>query len=137
MLGTRILFAMGRDRLFWSRTADVNAGGTPGVATLVTTAVAIALIATGTFPRLVAMASFFLAINYAICCLALVVLRRREPDLPRPFRAWAYPWSAAIVVAGALAFLAGVLIGDTANAAAALGLLAAGLIGRALIGRAR
>ena len=137
MIGTRILFAMGRDRLFWSRTADVNAGGTPGVATLVTTAVAIALIATGTFPRLVAMASFFLAINYAICCLALVVLRRREPDLPRPFRAWAYPWSAAIVVAGALAFLAGVLIGDTANAAAALGLLAAGLIGRALIGRAR
>ena len=43
MIGTRILFALGRDRLFWSRTADVNAGGTPGVATLVTTAVAVVL----------------------------------------------------------------------------------------------
>ena len=38
MIGTRILFAMGRDGLVWSRTATVNAGGTPSVATLVTTA---------------------------------------------------------------------------------------------------
>ena len=80
MIGTRILFALGRDRLFWSRTADVNAGGTPGIATLVTTIVAVILIVTGTFQRLVAMASFFLALNYAISCVALVALRRREPS---------------------------------------------------------
>ena len=43
MIGTRILFAMGRDGLFWRRTATVNAGGTPTVATLVTTAVAVVL----------------------------------------------------------------------------------------------
>src|SRR5712691_3617843 len=93
MIGTRILFAMGRDGLLWSRTATINARGTPGVATLVTTAVAIGLIVSGTFQRLVAMASFFLAANYAVCCLALVVLRRHEPGLARPFRAWGYPWS--------------------------------------------
>ncbi len=132
MIGTRILFALGRDRLFWSRTADVNAGGTPGVATLVTTAVAIALIATGTFQRLVAMAAFFLALNYSVTCLALVALRRKEPATPRPFRAWGYPWSAAIVIAGALAFLAGALVGDTINAVAALCLLAVGLVGQAI-----
>ena len=135
MIGTRILFAMGRDGLLWSRTATVNAGGTPGVATLVTTAVAIVLIVTGTFQRLVAMASFFLAANYAVCCLALVVLRRREPDLPRPFRAWGYPWSAGIVLAGAAVFLVGVLAGDTANGVAALTLLGVGLAGRAAFGR--
>jgi len=133
MIGTRILFAMGRDGLLWSRTAAVNAGGTPGIATLVTTAVAIVLIVTGTFQRLVAMASFFLAANYAVCCLALVVLRRREPGLARPFRAWGYPWSAGIVLAGAAVFLIGVLAGDTANGLAALGLLAVGLIGRRLV----
>jgi APA family basic amino acid/polyamine antiporter len=132
MIGTRILFALGRDRLFWSRTADVNAGGTPGVATLVTTVVAIVLIATGTFQRLIAMAAFFLAVNYAICCLALVVLRRREPATARPFRAWGYPWSAAIVVAGALAFLAGALVGDTTSALVATSLLAIGLVGHAV-----
>src|SRR5437588_5150505 len=65
MIGTRILFAMGRDRLLWHRAAAVNRGGTPGVAMLVTTAVAVVLIATGTFQRLVAIVSIFLAVNYA------------------------------------------------------------------------
>jgi APA family basic amino acid/polyamine antiporter len=137
MIGTRILFALGRDGLFWSRTRAVNAGGTPGVATLVTTAVAALLIATGTFQRLIAMVAFFLAANYCVCCLALVALRRREPEAERPVRAWGYPWSAAIVIAGAVAFLAGALVGDTANAAAAIGLLAVGLVARALLGRLR
>jgi APA family basic amino acid/polyamine antiporter len=133
MIGTRILFALGRDGLLWSRTAAVSTRGTPGVATVVTTAVATLLIATGTFQRLVAMASFFLAANYAVCCLALVVLRRTAPDLPRPFRAWGYPWSAGIVLAGAAVFLVGVLVGDTVNGVAALALLAVGVAGRSMV----
>jgi APA family basic amino acid/polyamine antiporter len=126
MIGTRILFAMGRDRLLPARVAGVNAGGTPVAATLVTTAVAVGLIATGSFQRLVAIAAFLLAVNYFACCLALIVLRRREPALPRPFRAWGYPWSAAVVLIGAAAFLAGAARGDTINAAIAAGLLVAG-----------
>ena len=134
MIGTRILFAMGRDGLVPRRTASVNAGGTPGVATAVTTGVAILLIASGTFQTLIALASVFLAANYCVCCLALVVLRRREPGAARPFRAWGYPWSAALVVAGALVFLAGMLVNDTASAVKAAGLLAVGLAGRAFAG---
>jgi APA family basic amino acid/polyamine antiporter len=127
MIGTRILFALGRDRLLWSRTADVNAGGTPGIATLATTVVAIGLIVTGTFQRLVAIVAFYLLLNYAICTLALIALRRRQPELPRPFRAWGYPASAIVFVAGTIAFLILALVGDTATALAAIGLLAAGL----------
>jgi APA family basic amino acid/polyamine antiporter len=70
-----------------------------------------------------------------VCCLALFVLRRREPERPRPFRAWGYPWSAAIVLAGSTAFLIGVMAGDTANGVAAAVLLAAGLAGRAVFAR--
>jgi basic amino acid/polyamine antiporter, APA family len=135
MIGTRILFAMGRDRLFWQRTALVGESGTPTVATLVTTAVALAGIVTGTFQRLVAMTAFFLALNYTICCLALIVLRRREPSRPRPFRAWGYPWTAGIVLAGAVALVVGTLLGDTVNGVAALGLLGVGLAGRAIVTR--
>lgn len=135
MIGTRILFAMGRDGLVSPRTASVNPGGTPSVATLVTTGVAVLLIASGTFQNLIALASVFLAANYCVCWLALVVLRRREPGFARPFRAWGYPWSAAVVVAGAVVFLAGVLVNDTASAVKAVGLLALGLIGRAALAR--
>jgi APA family basic amino acid/polyamine antiporter len=133
MIGTRIVFAMGRDRLFWSRTSTVNAGGTPGAATLLTTAIAVGLIATGTFQRLVAMTAFFLAGNYCLCCLALIALRYREPEVRRPYRAWGYPWSAWIVAIGAVIFLAGTLVGDTFNGLAAIGLCAVGLIGRAAL----
>jgi hypothetical protein len=58
----------------------------------------------------------------------LIVLRRREPGLARPFRAWGYPWSAGIVLFGAATFLVGAAIGDTVNAAGALALLALGFL---------
>jgi basic amino acid/polyamine antiporter, APA family len=135
MLGTRVIFAMGRDRLFWSRTSSVNAGGTPDAATLLTTVIAIGLIATGTFQRLVAMTSFFLAANYCLCCLALIILRRRQPELPRPYRAWGYPWSVWFVMGGGVIFLGAMLIGDMFNGLAAVGLVALGLIGRAVFAR--
>ena len=135
MIGTRILFAMGRDGLVWRRTASIGAGGTPTTAMLVTAAAGVAGIVSGTFQRLVAVTAFFLLVNYAICCVALMVLRRREPQRPRPFRAWAYPWSAIVVLAGAVAMVIGTLVGDTVNGAWAVALLAAGLIGRSLMAR--
>jgi APA family basic amino acid/polyamine antiporter len=132
MIATRILFAMGRDRLIAGRLSIVTPGGAPVAALVLTTAVAAALVATGTFQKLVAVASFFLAANYGVCCLALIRLRQREPATPRPFRAWGYPWTAWVVCAGAVVFLIGVLLGDTMNSLVAIGLLAAGLAGRAV-----
>jgi basic amino acid/polyamine antiporter, APA family len=135
MMGSRVIFAMGRDRLFWSRTSTVNAGGTPDAATLLTAVIAVGLIASGTFQRLVAMTSFFLAANYCLCCLALIVLRRREPELRRPYQAWGYPWSVWLVTVGGVIFLVAMLVADMFNGLAALGLLAVGLIGRAVFTR--
>ncbi len=132
MMGTRVIFAMGRDQLFWSRTSSLNPGGTPDTATLLTAAVAAGLIATGTFQRLIAMTSFFLTANYSLCCFALIVLRNREPALPRPYRAWGYPWSVWLVTAGGMIFLVGMLVGDILNGLAALALLGVGVLGRVL-----
>ncbi len=132
MMGTRVIFALGRDQLFWSRTSAVNPGGTPDTATLLTAAMAVGLIATGTFQRLIAVTSFFLAANYSLCCMALIVLRRQEPYLPRPYRAWGYPWSVWLVTVGSVSFLVGTLAGNMFNGLAALALLAVGVIGRVL-----
>jgi APA family basic amino acid/polyamine antiporter len=135
MIGTRVIFALGRDQLFWSRTSTVTSAGPPNTATLLTAAVVVGLIATGTFQRLIAMTSFFLTANYSLCCVALVVLRHREPNVPRPYRAWGYPWSVCLVAVGSLIFLVGMLMGDILNGLASLGLLALGLFGRALFAR--
>ena len=76
------------------------------------------------------MTSFFLAANYSLCCVALIVLRHREPDLPRLYRAWGYPWSVWLVAAGGMIFLVGMLVGDMLNGLAALALLGVGILGR-------
>ena len=43
---------------------------------------------------------------------SLLILRRREPDLPRPYKAWWYPWSTVLVLLASGAFLLGSVIGD-------------------------
>ena len=53
------------------------------------------------------------------------MLRQREPDLPRPFRAWGYPWTPLIALIGSLCYLALNLASDFKNSI--LGLAFVGL----------
>jgi APA family basic amino acid/polyamine antiporter len=122
---TRIIFAISRDGFFLARAATVSAGGTPRIALLVTSILSMLLVATGTFERTIAIAAVFFVANYALTYLALIVLRRREPALPRPFRAWGYPWTPMIVLIGSLLFLGGAVVSDTGNSVYALAILAA------------
>ncbi|HEX8474282.1 MAG TPA: APC family permease [Pyrinomonadaceae bacterium] len=122
----RILFAMSRDRLFWHQASRVNRGGTPTVALLLSTSMVVLMIVfSGTFGRLLAALAFFFVINYSVCFLSVFVLRRREYDRPRPYRAWGYPYTTALALAGSLAFLVAAIVSDTANSIFALLLLAA------------
>jgi APA family basic amino acid/polyamine antiporter len=43
---------------------------------------------------------------------SLLILRKSEPDLPRPYKAWWYPWSTVLVLLASVAFLLGSVIGD-------------------------
>jgi APA family basic amino acid/polyamine antiporter len=68
--------------------------------------------------------AFFFVANYILSFISLFVLRRREPDKPRPYRAWGYPFTTALALIGSLLFLAGAVLADTANSLYALLLLA-------------
>ena len=52
-------------------------------------------------------------------------LRWREPDTPRPYRSWGYPWTVALAVAGSVAFLVGAFFSDERNSLYGLALLLA------------
>lgn len=91
MMAPRITFAMGRDGLFTKNAAVVSKGGTPVFALITTALCAIALTVIGTFELLLAIGQFFIVVITILLIVALFILRRREPDLPRPFRAWGYP----------------------------------------------
>ena len=59
-----------------------------------------------------ALVSVLFVAVYLSGFVALLVLRRREPQLSRPYRAWGYPWSTVCVLVASLAFLVGAVIGD-------------------------
>ena len=124
MIGTRVLFAMGRDALFSSRAAHVSESGTPRLAMILTCVAVVLLIATGTFTRLIAIAAFFFVAVDSAGFLALLFLRKLEPDLARPYKAWGYPWTTGIVLVGSTLFLLGNVINDAANSLYTLALIA-------------
>jgi APA family basic amino acid/polyamine antiporter len=134
MIATRIVFALGRERRGAGAVTAVSARGTPETALVIVTVIALVLVATGTFDKLFAMTAFLITIVYGSGMAALFVLRKKDPDAPRPFRAWGYPWSAGLVLAGSIAFLAGAVASDAANSAAALVILAAGWLLSAVLG---
>ncbi|MEK6301893.1 MAG: APC family permease [Acidobacteriota bacterium] len=125
LMATRVLFAMSRDGLFSTRGAQTNKGGTPTVALFFSTVVAVLFILTGSVDQVLAVVAFFFVVNYAVSFAVVFLLRRREPDLPRPYRAWGYPWTTGLTLLGSIGFLVGAVASDTRNSIYALALLAA------------
>ena len=125
MLTARVPFALAEDGLLPRGAARVNKGGTPDVSLLLTAGVVLLLISTGTFGSVLALAAFFFVLQYATSFTALFVLRKREPDLERPYRAIGYPVIPAIVLLGALAFIVGSFVSDRANTLKSVAVLVA------------
>ena len=121
----RILYALGRDGLFAERAQTVNAGGTPVIALLVCTAGAAALAASGTFEELFLLGAFIGVLLDGSMAIALFVLRRREPGLARPYKAFAYPFAPLLYAAIALAIFAGFLVHDPRGSLLAITAIAA------------
>jgi basic amino acid/polyamine antiporter, APA family len=120
----RTLYAMSCDGLFTHHGRAVNRGGTPTITLVISTIVAILFIVSGTFNQVLAVVAFFFVSYYTMAFISVIILRRREPDLPRPYRVWGYPWTTIIVIVGSIAFLGGAVAGDTKNSLWALVLLA-------------
>jgi APA family basic amino acid/polyamine antiporter len=124
LMASRVLFAMSRDGLFFNRVSQINKGGTPTVALFLGTVVTLIFIVFGqTFEKVITILAFFFVAMYVLSFISVFVLRRREPEKERPFRAWGYPWTTGLALVGSIAFLMGVIAGDTRNSIYALALL--------------
>ena len=116
LMATRVLYAMSRDGLFVRKAAHVNEGGTPTVSLFVSTAVAVLFIVFGqTFEKVITVLAFFFVANYTLSFISVFVLRAREPEKERPYRAWGYPWTTALALLGSILFLVGAVASDVAN----------------------
>jgi APA family basic amino acid/polyamine antiporter len=125
LIGSRLPYGLSRDGLVTRGMSSVNPGGTPLPALLITALATIALIVSGTFNQILALAAFFYVVNYTASFLSVLVLRKREPALPRPYHAIGYPWVTWFLVLGSLGFLVGTILTDRRNSLVSLGLLVA------------
>lgn len=123
LMAPRVLYAMSKDGLFWRGAREVNQGGTPDVALIISSMLAAAFIVTGTFVTVIAKLAFFFVANYTLSFVTLFVLRRRERDVPRPYRAWGHPFTTGIALLASVVFLAGAILSDMESSLHATGLL--------------
>lgn len=123
LMASRVPVAMAEDGLISAVATSVSTSGVPRPTLLASALVAGAFILTGTFDQVLALLAFFFVANYALSFTSLFVLRRREPDLARPYRVPGYPVSTGVALLGAIAFLGAGFIGDQANSVRSLALL--------------
>lgn len=104
LTGARIPYAMARDGVFFRFAKRVRPSfHAPSGALVFLGSIAALLALSGTFEELYSLFVFSVWIFFALTAIALLRLRRREPDLARPYRAWGCPWTPLIFAAAAVA----------------------------------
>ncbi len=90
----RVPLAMARDGQFFAFAKRIHpVFHTPSAAVVFQGCVAILLVLTGTYQELYSFEIFAIWLFLALTAIALIRLRRKEPALPRSYRAWGYPWT--------------------------------------------
>jgi len=107
----RMYYAMARDGLFFQKLTSVHPRfGTPAFAIVTLTAWGALLAASGTFSQLLTYAVFTGWIFYALGALAVMMLRRSEPNAVRPFRVPGYPVTPILFVVAAIALVINTIV---------------------------
>jgi basic amino acid/polyamine antiporter, APA family len=129
MSGARVPFAMSRDGYFFKAMAEVHPRyHTPSVALIVQLALSIGLLLfAGSFRQLFSLAIFSEWLFYMIAASTVFVLRRKEPDAPRPYLTWGYPMVPALFIAAAALLLYYTFTENIRNSAWGVVVILAGL----------
>jgi APA family basic amino acid/polyamine antiporter len=98
LMGARLYYAMARDGLFFRSVGGLNRRGVPAVALVLQGLWAILLVFSGTYDELLDYVIFAVLVFYVLTVSGLFVLRRRQPDAERPYRAIGYPVLPALYV---------------------------------------
>jgi basic amino acid/polyamine antiporter, APA family len=94
----RIIYAMGREGLFFKPASKLNKHNVPANAMVYQCIWGIILVLSGSFDQLTDMCIFAVYFFYGSTALGVFVLRRKMPDAPRPYKVWLYPIVPAVVV---------------------------------------
>jgi len=128
LAGPRVYFAMARDGLFAAPAGRVHPRFRAPTSAIIAQAIWSAiLVLSGSLSQLVSYTGFAVVLFSAAAVAAVFVLRIREPQAARPFRAWGYPWAPAIFVAAGAVIVVNEIVRNPGPSAAGLLIIASGV----------
>ena len=128
LAGARVVYAMGRDGLFFRNVARVHpVYRTPAHALALHGVVAAVLTLTGTYGNLLDLTAFSSLLFNVLTVTGLFVLRHRQPDLNRPYRVWGHPYLPALYLLVSSFFLVYIPVANPTYAGLGLGLTLLGV----------
>ncbi len=123
--GARLYYAMAKEGLFLKTAAQLNKNSVPGIALWLQCGWASILCLSGTYGDLLDYCTFTSLVFYIITIGGLFLLRRKEPDAERPYKAFGYPLVPALYIVAGVTICLILLKEKTFNTG--MGLLIAGL----------
>jgi len=124
----RIPYAMAKEKLFFKSMAAVNEKyRVPLVALIVQGVWASILTASGRYDQLFTYVVFASWLFYAMSCGAVIILRRKAPHLPRPYKTWGYPVVPVVFILFAVWLVMNTIIEAPRDAAIGAGIILLGL----------
>ena len=113
LTNARIVFAMGEERAFFPWTGRVHPRwGTPGNSMILMGVWSILFVLSGSFDVLADIFVFMSWVFYGLTAIGLFILRRKSPDLPRPYKTWGYPLAPLAFIVFTLFYLGTTLYND-------------------------
>jgi APA family basic amino acid/polyamine antiporter len=125
--GGRLFYAMAKDGLFFKQATELNKNQVPAKALWVQCIWASVLAVSGKFGDLLTYATFASLLFYILTIFGLFILRKKEPDTERPYKAFGYPFIPAIYILVTVAICITLLVYDTFNTGLGLGIVALGI----------
>ncbi len=128
LTGSRVPYAMARDGMFFSSISVVHPRWcTPSNSILAMCGWSALLVLSGRYEQLFTYVIFSTWILYGMATASVIVLRRKRPDLPRPYRTLGYPFIPVLFVLVAVALLASTLRSSPRESLMGIGIIVAGL----------
>jgi basic amino acid/polyamine antiporter, APA family len=127
LAGARVYYTMAKDGLFFKKAGVLNRNAVPGWALWAQCLVAAILCLSGKYGDLLDMISFVAVAFYALTVIGIFILRRKQPALERPYKAFGYPVLPAIYVMLAIIFCIALIIAKPTYALWGLGIVLAGI----------
>ncbi len=127
LAGSRLFYAMSKDGLFFKKAKNINSFNVPGVALWIQCIWASALCLTGTYKDLIVFSTFASLLFYILTIAGLFILRKKEPETERPYKAFGYPFIPIIYCLLTTFICIDLLLYDTKNSGISLIIIALGL----------